>query len=77
MNKKKKPLEPTLHIEVTKYGVSKIKIAYRTLAEEEAARLLQQKCAVVISLLSEVARGTASEIKPLAPAPPIEQLLQP
>jgi hypothetical protein len=55
--KSRAAVEPTLILTVTQYGVSKITIPYRTLAEEKAGRDLQARCASIIHLLSRAARG--------------------
>lgn len=71
MSKQSKIAEPTVLITLTRFGVSKITIPYRTLAEEAAGQALQQKCSAIIDLLSKVARGAAQPIEPLASKLPI------
>jgi hypothetical protein len=65
----RKKFEPELIIHVTRFGVVKVRIPYTTLSEEKAGRELQARCSTIISLLSEVARGTAIESKPLIALP--------
>ena len=65
MKAQSKTAEPTVIITLTRFGVSRITIPYRTLAEEAAGQELQKKCSAIIDLLSKVARGTAQPIEPL------------
>jgi hypothetical protein len=49
--------EPELIIHMTQSGVTKTRIRFTTLAEEQAGRELQARCASIIALLSRAARG--------------------
>lgn len=64
MAAKQKQVEPELIIHVSPRGVSRVRIPFRTLAEEKAGLELQEKCSVIINLLNEVAAGRPSEIAP-------------
>ena len=68
MKTKSKPVEPTVVITLTKFGVSKTTILYRNQAEEKAGLELQARCASIIHLLSRAASGAVVQ----TPALPIE-----
>ena len=55
--KKVKALQPELIIHVSPRGVEKIRIPFRTIAEQSAGEELQKRCSSAIMLLSKAARG--------------------
>lgn len=56
---KDKKFTPELIIRVTPNGVSEIRVPFRTLADQRIGDELRERCAPVVAILDEIARGTS------------------